>query len=123
MSKILITGANGQLGTELRHLLDERGIAYDARDAKDMDITDRQAVEEQVTALKPAVIYHCAAYTAVDKAEDEGKKINWRVNEDGTRNLAEVAAKVGAKLVYLSTDYVFDGTNTGEYEVSDPTNP
>ncbi|MCQ4965188.1 NAD(P)-dependent oxidoreductase, partial [Bifidobacterium pseudocatenulatum] len=50
MSKILITGANGQLGTELRHLLDERGIAYDARDAKDMDITDRQAVEEQVTA-------------------------------------------------------------------------
>ena len=75
MSKILITGANGQLGTELRHLLDERGIAYDARDAKDMDITDRQAVEEQVTALKPAVIYHCAAYTAVDKAEDEGKTI------------------------------------------------
>ena len=123
MSKILITGANGQLGTELRHLLDERGIAYDARDAKDMDITDRQAVEEQVTALKPAVIYHCAAYTAVDKAEDEGKEFNWRVNEDGTRNLAEVAAKVGAKLVYLSTDYVFDGTKTGEYEVDDPTNP
>ena len=59
----------------MRHLLDERGIAYDARDAKDMDITDRQAVEEQVTALKPAVIYHCAAYTAVDKAEDEGKTI------------------------------------------------
>ena len=123
MSKILITGANGQLGTELRHLLDEREIAYDARDAKDMDITDRQAVEEQVTALKPAVIYHCAAYTAVDKAEDEGKEINWRVNEDGTHNLAEIAAKVGAKLVYLSTDYVFDGTKTGEYEVDDPTNP
>ena len=123
MSKILITGANGQLGTELRHLLDERGIVYDARDAKDMDITDRQAVEEQVTALKPAVIYHCAAYTAVDKAEDEGKEINWRVNEEGTHNLAEVAAKVGAKLVYLSTDYVFDGTKMGEYKVSDPTNP
>lgn len=123
MAKILITGANGQLGTELRHLLDERGIEYVARDAKDMDITDRQAVEEQVMSLKPAVIYHCAAYTAVDKAEDEGKEINWRVNEDGTRNLAEVAAKVGAKLVYLSTDYVFDGTNTGEYEVSDLTNP
>lgn len=104
-------------------MLDERGIAYDARDAKDMDITDRQAVEKQVTALKPAVIYHCAAYTAVDSAEDEGKEINWRVNEDGTRNLAEVAVKVGAKLVYLSTDYVFDGTKTGEYEVGDPTNP
>ena len=111
------------MGTELRHLLDERGIAYDERDAKDMDITDRQAVEEQVTALKTAVIYHCAAYTAVDNAEDEGKEINWRVNGEGTHNLAEVAAKVGAKLVYLSTDYVFDGTKTGEYEVSDPTNP
>ena len=78
----------------------------------------RQAVEEQVTALKPAVIYHCAAYTAVDKAEDEGKEINWRVNEEGTRNLAEVAVKVGAKLVYLSTDYVFDGTKTGDMKLT-----
>lgn len=123
MAKILITGANGQLGTELRHLLDERGIEYVARDAKDMDITDRQTVDEQLSQLKPEVIYHCAAYTAVDKAEEEGKEINWKVNEDGTRNLAEVAAKIGAKLVYLSTDYVFDGTKTSEYEVDDPTNP
>ena len=123
MAKILITGANGQLGTELRHLLDERGIEYAARDAKDMDITDRQTVDEQLNQLKPEVIYHCAAYTAVDKAEDEGKEINWKVNEDGTRNLAEAAAKLGAKLVYLSTDYVFDGTKAGEYEADDPTNP
>ncbi|MFR0580717.1 dTDP-4-dehydrorhamnose reductase [Limosilactobacillus mucosae] len=123
MAKILITGANGQLGTELRHLLDERGIEYAARDAKDMDITDRQTVDEQLNQLKPEVIYHCAAYTAVDKAEDEGKEINWKVNEDGTRNLAEAAAKIGAKLVYLSTDYVFDGTKISEYEVDDPTNP
>ncbi len=123
MAKILITGANGQLGTELRHLLDERGIEYAARDAKDMDITDRQTVDEQLNQLKPEVIYHCAAYTAVDKAEDEGKDINWKVNEDGTRNLAEAAAKIGAKLVYLSTDYVFDGTKASEYEVDDPTNP
>lgn len=123
MAKILITGANGQLGTELRHLLDERGIKYVARDAKDMDITDRQTVDEQLSQLKPEVIYHCAAYTAVDKAEEEGKEINWKVNEDGTRNLAEAAAKIGAKLVYLSTDYVFDGTKTSEYEVDDPTNP
>lgn len=123
MSEILITGANGQLGTELRHLLDERGIEYAARDAKDMDITDRQTVDEQLNELKPEVIYHCAAYTAVDKAEDEGKEINWKVNEEGTRNLAEAAAKIGAKLVYLSTDYVFDGTKTSEYEVDDPTNP
>ena len=123
MAKILITGANGQLGTELRHLLDERGIEYAARDAKDMDITDRQTVDEQLNQLKPEVIYHCAAYTAVDKAEDEGKEINWKVNEDGTRNLAEAAAKIGAKLVYLSTDYVFDGQGETEWKEYDERHP
>ena len=123
MTKILITGANGQLGTELRNLLDERGVAYDAFDAKDMDITDKQAVDAKFDALKPAVVYHCAAYTAVDKAEDEGKQVNWQVNEDGTRNVAAAAKRVGAKLVYISTDYVFDGTNSDEYQVDDPTNP
>lgn len=123
MTKILITGANGQLGTELRNLLDERGVAYDAFDSKDMDITDQQAVDARFDALKPAVVYHCAAYTVVDKAEDEGKQVNWRVNEDGTRNVAVAAKRVGAKLVYISTDYVFDGTNSDEYQVDDPTNP
>lgn len=123
MTKILITGATGQLGTELRNLLDERGVAYDAFDAKDMDITDQQAVDTKFDTLKPTVVYHCAAYTAVDKAEDEGKQVNWRVNEDGTRNVAAAAKRVGAKLVYISTDYVFDGTNLGEYQVDDPTNP
>lgn len=123
MTKILITGANGQLGTELRNLLDERGVAYDAFDAKYMDITDQQAVDAKFDALKPAVVYHCAAYTAVDKAEDEGKQVNWRVNEDGTRNVAAAAKRVGAKLVYISTDYVLDGTNSDEYQVDDPTNP
>lgn len=123
MTKILITGANGQLSTELRNLLDERGIAYNAFDAKYMDITDQQAVDAKFDALKPAVVYHCAAYTAVDKAEDEGKQVNWRVNEDGTRNVAAAAKRVGAELVYISTDYVFDGTNSDEYQVDDPTNP
>lgn len=123
MTKILITGANGQLGSELRNLLDERGVAYDAFDSKGLDITDKQAVDAKFDALQPAVVYHCAAYTAVDNAEDEGKQINWQVNEDGTRNVAEAAKRVGAKLVYISTDYVFDGTNPGEYQVDDPTNP
>lgn len=123
MTKILITGANGQLGTELRHLLDERGVAYDAFDAKGLDITDQQAVDDKFDALKPAIVYHCAAYTAVDKAEDEGKQANWRVNEDGTRNVAKAAKRVGAKLVYISTDYIFDGTNPDEYQVDDLTNP
>ncbi|MBB1063138.1 dTDP-4-dehydrorhamnose reductase, partial [Limosilactobacillus fastidiosus] len=123
MAKILITGANGQLGTELRKLLDERGIEYDAFDSKQMDIIDKAVVDEKITTLKPEVIYHCAAYTAVDKAEDEAKDLNWQVNETGTRNVAEAAQKVGAKLVYISTDYVFDGTNAGEYAVDAPTNP
>ena len=123
MAKILITGANGQLGTELRKILDERGIEYDAFDSKQMDITDKAVVDEKVTTLKPEVIYHCAAYTTVDKAEDEAKELNWQVNETGTRNVAEAAQRVGAKLVYISTDYVFDGTNEGEYEVDAPTNP
>lgn len=123
MAKILITGAHGQLGTELCHLLDERGIEYDAFNSKQMDITDKAVVDEKVTTLKPEVIYHCAAYTAVDKAEDEAKELNWQVNETGTRNVAKAAQKVGAKLVYISTDYVFDGTNEGEYEIDASTNP
>lgn len=123
MTKILITGANGQLGSELRKLLDERGVPYDAFDSKGLDITDKQAVDAKFDTLKPAVVYHCAAYTAVDNAEDEGEQANWQVNADGTRNVAEAAKRVGAKLVYISTDYVFDGTNPGEYQVDDPTNP
>ena len=123
MTKILITGANGQLGSELRNLLDERGDAYDAFDSKGLDITDKQAVDAKFDILKPDVVYHCAAYTAVDNAEDEGKKANWKVNEDGTRNVAKAAKRVGAKMVYISTDYVFDGTNPDEYQVDDPTNP
>lgn len=123
MTKILITGANGQLGSELRNLLDERGIAYDAFDSKQMDITNKELVDEKINALKPTVIYHCAACTAVDNAEDVAKDLNWQVNEVGTRNVAEAAKRVGAKVVYISTDYVFDGTNEDEYEVDAPTNP
>ena len=104
MTKILITGANGQLGSELRNLLDERGVAYDAFDSNQMDITDQAVVNEKISALKPEVIYHCAAYTAVDNAEDVAKDLNWQVNADGTRNVAEAAKRVGAKMVYISTD-------------------
>lgn len=123
MSKYLVTGAKGQLGTELCHLLDENGADYTAYDSKDMDITDREVVFNKVQADAPEVIFHCAAYTAVDKAEGEGKETNWKVNVDGTKNVAEAAKKVGATMVYISTDYVFDGTNAGEYQIDDPTNP
>ena len=121
---ILLTGGNGQLGTELRHLLDEKGVKYVSTDAKEMDITDAQATMDYITNLKPTVIYHCAAYTAVDKAEDEGKALDEKINVDGTRNVALAAKKVGATLVYISTDYVFDGKlKDGEYAVDAPINP
>ncbi|TLF40577.1 dTDP-4-dehydrorhamnose reductase [Lacticaseibacillus zeae] len=121
--KILITGAQGQLGTELRHLLDGRGISYRATDAKDLDITDEAAVNQYVKDYQPDVIYHCAAYTAVDKAEDEAKSLNQLVNVDGTRNLAKAAAAVDATLVYISTDYVFDGDSKEIYTVDDQPEP
>lgn len=121
---ILLTGGTGQLGTELRHLLDEKGVKYVSTDAKEMDITDAQATMDYITNLKPTVIYHCAAYTAVDKAEDEGKALDEKINVDGTRNVALAAKEVGATLVYISTDYVFDGKlKDGEYPVDAPINP
>ena len=121
---ILLTGGNGQLGTELRHLLDEKGVKHVSTDAKEMDITDAQATMDYITNLKPTVIYHCAAYTAVDKAEDEGKELDEKINVDGTRNVALAAKEVGATLVYISTDYVFDGKlKDGEYAVDAPINP
>ena len=123
MTEILITGATGQLGSELRNLLDERNVAYDAFDSHGLDINDEETVMKKVEELQPKVIYHCAAYTAVDNAEDQYKAANWQVNETGTQNIAQAAKKVGALLVYVSTDYVFDGTNPGEYKEDDPTNP
>ena len=121
---ILVTGANGQLGTEFCHYLTEQGIKYVGTTTKELDVTNQTAVLEKVQELQPQVIYHCAAYTAVDLAEDEGKVLNNQVNVEGTRAMALAAKAVDATLVYISTDYVFDGTLTeGEYQPSSPTNP
>ncbi|MGX7196872.1 dTDP-4-dehydrorhamnose reductase [Enterococcus olivae] len=121
---ILLTGGNGQLGTELRHLLDEKNIEYISTDAGEMDITDEQATMAFIQEVKPTVIYHCAAYTAVDKAEDEGKELGEKINVAGTRNVALAAKAVDATLVYISTDYVFDGTlKDDEYSTDAQTNP
>jgi len=81
---ILLTGGNGQLGTELRHLLDEQGQEYISTDSSELDITDGAATMAKIKEIQPSVIYHCAAYTAVDKAEDEGKEIDELVNVQGT---------------------------------------
>ena len=121
---ILVTGAKGQLGMELCHLLDEQEIDYVGTAMADLDITNAEQVAHFVKALQPSIIFHCAAYTAVDLAEDEGKELNQVVNIDGTKNIALAAKEVGAILVYISTDYVFDGMlDKGEYSVDAPTNP
>lgn len=119
----LITGGTGQLGSELRKLLDEKQVKYISVGSKELDITNSEAVNQLILELKPTVIYHCAAYTAVDAAEDVGKGLNQAVNVVGTENVAKAAEVVGATLVYISTDYVFDGTNQGEYKETDQTNP
>ncbi|MCY9806000.1 dTDP-4-dehydrorhamnose reductase [Lentilactobacillus senioris] len=122
--EILVTGANGQLGTELCHLLDERGLSYTGTDSKELDITDPKAVNDYFKQNQPKVVYHCAAYTAVDQAEEEpGKSIDEKVNVLGTENVAKAAAKAGSTLVYISTDYVFDGTNEEMYTEEDVPNP
>ncbi|HEL0597330.1 dTDP-4-dehydrorhamnose reductase [Streptococcus equi] len=106
---ILITGSNGQLGTELRYLLDERSVDYVAVDVAEMDITNATKVEEVFAQVKPSLVYHCAAYTAVDAAEEEGKALNEAINVAGTEHIAKACERYGATLVYISTDYVFDG--------------
>lgn len=122
---ILITGANGQLGTELRHLLDERNEEYVAVDVAEMDITNAEKVDEVFAEVKPTLVYHCAAYTAVDAAEDEGKELDYAINVTGTENVAKASEKHGATLVYISTDYVFDGKKPvgQEWEVDDQPDP
>ena len=121
---ILITGGHGQLGTELRHLLDEKKLEYLSTDADQLDITDKEGTYKFITDMKPEIIYHCAVYTAVDKAEDEGKELDEKINVEGTRNVAEAAKAAGATLIYISTDYVFDGKKKeGMYQVDDTTNP
>ncbi len=122
---ILITGANGQLGTELRYLLDERDVDYVATDISQLDITDTDQVNKVFSEVKPTLVFHCAAYTAVDKAEDEGKTLNYAINVTGTENIARAAAAHDATLVYISSDYVFDGQKpVGEaWSEEEETNP
>ena len=106
--KVLITGVTGQLGYDVAKELERRHIEYKGVGSKDMDLTVPSEVEKVVAAYHPDVVIHCAAYTAVDKAEDEyGRAMD--VNAKGTLALAKAAKKIDAKMLYISTDYVFDG--------------
>lgn len=120
--KILVTGGSGQLGWDVCRELERRGMEYTAPSSREMDITDAAAVREQICAYRPAAVIHCAAWTAVDAAEDEPEQA-FAVNGGGTRNIALACRETGAKMLYISTDYVFPGTGTRFYEPDDPTGP
>mgnify|MGYP004646837741 FL=1 len=121
--KFFITGVNGQLGYDVKRELLERGYTDILAPTRvDLDITNEDAVKKMIREYRPSVIFHCAAYTAVDKAEEEQEKC-YQVNVLGTKYLTEAAKEVGAKIIYISTDYVFDGTKEGFYQVEDKVNP
>lgn len=120
--KILVTGVSGQLGYDVERELDQRGIEHLGTSSRELDITDREAVERLMERYRPDAVIHCAAYTKVDLAEDEPERC-WAVNADGTRNVAAACRRTGAKLLYISTDYVFPGTGERFYGTGDPTGP
>lgn len=133
--KILVTGVGGQLGHDVMNELIKRGhtgIGSDiapvysgiadsspitTADYVPMDITDKQSVTQIITDIKPDAVIHCAAWTAVDAAEDEDNKAKAAlINSDGTRNIANACKDIDAKMIYISTDYVFDGQGTTPWE-------
>lgn len=120
--KVLVTGVKGQLGFDVCKELDKRNIENKGIDRDDCDITDEQAVLSYIKNYAPDVVVHCAAYTAVDRAEDE-KEICYNVNVKGTEYIARACKEIDAKMVYISTDYVFEGTGDKAYEVQDNTAP
>ena len=108
--KVLVTGVNGQLGHDVVEELRRRGQETVGMDIADMDITDEEAVQRSLLSASPDAVVHCAAWTAVDAAEEaENFERVRRVNVNGTASLAKVCHMLGCKMMYLSTDYVFDG--------------
>ncbi len=120
--KILVTGVAGQLGHDVIEELEKFSIEYIACDKESFDLEDKQATEDFIIKNKPDGVIHCAAYTAVDKAEDE-QEICRRINTDASGNIAATCEKIGAKMIYVSTDYVFGGDGEIPYEVNDAKNP
>lgn len=120
--RVLVTGVSGQLGYDVARVLAQRGIEYRGTSSKELDITDRAAVEHLMQSYRPDAVIHCAAYTKVDLAEDEPERC-WAVNADGTRNLAAACREIGAKMLYISTDYVFPGTGEQFRRTDDPVSP
>ncbi len=120
--KVLVTGVGGQLGYDVMRELHKRGIDCCGADRVEFDITDYNATHKFITAYAPDAVIHCSAYTAVDKAEDEPELCR-TVNAGGTENIAKVCQEIDAKMLYISTDYVFPGNGEAFYNVDDSTAP
>lgn len=120
--KVLVTGITGQLGFDVMRELARCNIEAEGASRKDFSLTDHESAQKFIEYMKPDTVVHCAAYTAVDKAEDE-PGVARAVNADATQNIAAVCKKIGAKLIYISTDYVFPGDGEIFYEPPMPKGP
>lgn len=120
--KVLVTGAKGQLGYDVIRRLNENGVDNLGIDIQECDITDKDQVTKTLSDYNPNVVVHCAAYTAVDKAEDE-RELCQKINVVGTQNIADACKQINAKMVYISTDYVFDGEGESPFKETDRPNP
>lgn len=122
--RIIVTGASGQLGKEVTACLTQNSqYKVFPLDKKDLNITNGEMVKTTIAEINPHWIVHCAAYTNVDAAEVVGKELCWSVNKEGAYYMGKAAAVSNAKVIYISTDYVFDGKKQSAYEVTDETNP
>lgn len=120
--KILVTGVKGQLGYDVVQEGEGRGLEMFGTDVDNMDITDAGQVKRVIEECKPDAVIHCAAYTAVDAAEDN-QELCRKINVDGTRNIAEVCKDMGIPIMYFSTDYIFDGQGENFWKEDDPKKP
>ncbi len=120
--RVLVTGVKGQLGYDVVKELEKRGHQPIGVDRDEMDLMDNDAIRTVIMDLKPEAIIHCAAYTAVDKAEEE-VEVCYQINAEAVKVIAECAKELDVKMIYISTDYVFDGTKEGEYVETDIPNP
>jgi len=120
--KVFVTGSKGQLGYDVLRELAKRGNTGVGVDIEEMDITDFSSVQSVLRETMPEAVVHCAAYTAVDAAEDN-RELCRRVNANGTENIAKVCQELDIKMMYISTDYVFDGNGTRPWEPDDVRNP
>ena len=119
---VLITGILGQLGYDVAKELTKRGVEFIAPSLEELELTTEAGAKNFILEKKPETVIHCAAYTAVDKAESESE-LAIKINGFGTRWVAEACREVGAKMIYISTDYVFGGDGKIPYEVNDEKNP